>query len=120
MNIEIEESKPNQNFTRTLYQKKVNLCELNSMNSLIQKTLFFKKMDDIEEYQLYADGNHEIFGNRFFLHRDNRRTISKQFSSGMFPEFVSGSCIQVNQEKDGFKFHLPGNIPIVIIKISPQ
>jgi hypothetical protein len=119
MVIEIKETKPVQSFSRTMFEKKVNLGDLNSIDSLIGKILYFKKMDNIDEYQLYVDGVHHTFNNRFFLHLDNRRTISRQFSLGMFPEFVYGTCIEVSQEKEGFKFGLPDGIPIVIIKVSP-
>eukprot|EP01080_Neovahlkampfia_damariscottae_P002454 gene2454-3164_t len=107
-------------FSRTIFERSVDLKCLNSFDELFGKILFFQKVNFgvSVQYKLFSQNLNDIFEDRYYLHKENTRTIEKQFIT--LPDFVSGQVIEVQQSKGDHKYNLQSGTSIVIIKVDPQ
>ena len=108
-------------YSRPIFERKINLKKIESVDDFIGKILFFKKenLGIYEQYKLYSEEESKEFQDLFFLHPDNTREIRKQFPNSI-PEFVSGQAIEIKISKGDYKYNLQSGTKIVFIKIEPQ
>lgn len=118
--IELEPSKKFQEIKFTIGdEKRINLRELNDIQKLLGKSVYFELRKDTEVYKLFAKGEHREFGSNFFLDPSHESELLKDFHD--LPKTVSGTVKEITAKKlkNYFKYSLQDGSTVVLIKLNP-